>query len=648
MTHTALRIRLAVSSLAVLAAHATTAASAQTSTPAPAVRNGGRAVEAAGDAFGVRIGIETIGLYTESQVRGLSLQDAGNYRFGGAYFVRAGNLVDPVLAGVVTRVGFNALGFDFPAPSGVVEYRPRSPLDNRGSSVELALREYGGPFIEAITSIPLGREAGLLLGAQANLSNSSAGLDGNSYRFGTVGEWRGEWARLLAFASINAFDFEGTYAVTATDIELPTRQKHPNRYTPRWGDHDGFDVNGGLLGSVEATDELTLRASAIYSRLDLEEADFTNMVLDRDGRGTATIVSNRPRDVDAIAGAIGASWTHAPGQRLYGEVRMRSARNRFAPGVAVQVPNVVQDEGLPDITPPALPQVPRTRDAARQVTAGVGYEASVDDVRLKGGVQRAFYEREFELPGSPATSTKEEPWLYDLSAAVALGERWTAFAAITRGLEDSGVAPANAVNRNEVLPAIVAEQREAGVRWRFTDDLTLIGSAFSIEKPAAVFGRAGVFGLSGELRHQGLELSVTGRPIPSLRIVTGAALVDAERSGERVRLGLISKQVPGVSSYQAIAGATWSTGIEGLSLDANAVHWGARRVRSDRDLESPPWTVIDVGALYAFSLGDAAASLRLRVVNLLDNDEWVANRSELLDRVSRRGVRLSFSIRQPG
>ncbi|HEY6917541.1 MAG TPA: hypothetical protein VI381_07865, partial [Allosphingosinicella sp.] len=55
-----------------------------------------RAADSASDAFGVRIGVERIGLYTETEVRGLSLQVSGNYRLDGAYFVRAGNLVDPV------------------------------------------------------------------------------------------------------------------------------------------------------------------------------------------------------------------------------------------------------------------------------------------------------------------------------------------------------------------------------------------------------------------------------------------------------------------------------------------------------------------------------------------------------------------------
>ncbi|MFC3711006.1 hypothetical protein ACFOMD_00395 [Sphingoaurantiacus capsulatus] len=627
--------RLATASLALIAPF-WSAATAQTT----------RAVEQANDAFGVRVGIETIGLYSEGQVRGMSLQDAGNYRFGGAYYVRAANLVDPVLAGVTIRVGFNALDFDFPAPTGVVEYRPRSPLDWQGSSAELALREYNSPFVEGMTSIKLGAQAGLLVGAQASFFNSSAGNTNDSYRFGTVGEWRGERARLLAFGALNVFDLDGTYGNSVSGDVLPGKQKQPNRYVPKWGDHDGTDLNAGLIGSYEASDDLMLRGSAVYSRLDLDKADFALLSMDATGRGSATITSNPARDADAIALSAGASWRHTPGHRIFGEVRLRSSRNRFGQGVSVRVAEFDQDVGLPDTLQPVVPDGPRTRDTAQQVTAGVGYEANFGDLRLKGGVQRAFYERDFQRPGTAATSTEEEPWLYDLSAVAAFADRWTGFASITRGLEDTGVAPANAVNRDEVLPAIVAEQREVGLRWRPTDAVTVITSAFSIEKPAAVFDAAGRYGLSGDLRHRGVELSVAGRPVPELRIVAGAAVLDAERSGERVDLGLISKRVPGVSSYHGTVGATWTTGLDGLSLDANMVHWGARRARSTGNLETPPWTVLDVGGLYAFRIGDAAASLRLRVLNIFDSKQWVASRSELLDRVNRRGVRLSLTLRQ--
>src|SRR5687767_12637746 len=51
------------------------------------------------DAFGERVGSEQIGLYSEQAVRGFSLQDSGNYRLDGAYFIRSANIVPLTLDG---------------------------------------------------------------------------------------------------------------------------------------------------------------------------------------------------------------------------------------------------------------------------------------------------------------------------------------------------------------------------------------------------------------------------------------------------------------------------------------------------------------------------------------------------------------------
>ena len=93
-------------------------------TPAAAQDN---ALRAAADAFGERQGIEQVGLYNEGQVRGFDLNNSGAYRIEDSYFARAAGLNDPVLAGVAVRVGVNAARLAYPAPSGVVNYRPREP-----------------------------------------------------------------------------------------------------------------------------------------------------------------------------------------------------------------------------------------------------------------------------------------------------------------------------------------------------------------------------------------------------------------------------------------------------------------------------------------------------------------------------------------
>ena len=630
------RAIIAASAIAACPAHAQTVDAADE-----------RAVEHAPDAFGIRIGVEQIGLYNETQVRGFNLQDAGNYRIDDVYFAKSGGIVDTVLSGVVTHVGYNALDADFAAPSGVVEYRLRSPFDASRVHAEVMLRDYGGHSYDlrlAQTSAD-GRLAGLV-GAQALLGKSSSGLSPKYYRFGAVTEWRpAEGARVTGFASLNIFDLEGFYGVSASAAALPPKMKHPRRYVTSWSDHDGTDLNLGVIGSARLGTAFDMTGSLIYSRLDLDRADFTQLVVDEDGVGRATAFSNRPRDNETWSASLGGSWRVAPAHRLYVELRGRQTRNRFAPGASVDLGPFDLDEGIAPSPAPDLPPLPTTLDAIDQVSGAFGYEATMGRLRLKGGIQKTWHRREITAPIRPLESATQRPWLYDASIAFAVAPDWTLFASATRGLEESGAAPDNAANRNDVLPPAISTQQELGFRGRLTDGLTLIGSLFAIEKAAPGFDANNIFGLFGELRHRGAELSLVGDISPHLRIVSGAVYLDARRSGEPVETGAWSKEAVGLPRFQAMTGLTYTVPtVEGLSFDGQFNHSSSRRVSSRSELRTPSLTTVDVGLRQAFDIGQARMAVRARVTNLFGADSWVAARSELLDRPSRRAFRLSLTM----
>lgn len=607
-----------------------------------------RAVERAADAFGLRVGVEQIGLYSESQVRGFSLQEAGNYRINGAYFVRSAAMVDQIISGVVTRVGLNALDADFATPSGIVDYRLKSPFETPSLSMELSRREYGGQFYDLGVSgrSEDGKAAGFG-GVQALLGVSSSGVSNRHHRYGFVGELRPDAdTRLTAFGSLQDFNLQGSYGFSAAGDSLPPRLEHPRRYLPNWGDHDGMEMSGGLIGSTRLGETIDLGASAAYSYLNIDRSDFALLSTGETGIGRATGVSNRPRHIDSLSGSITAGWRHAPGRRLYGELRARRSVNRFAPAVSVDLGRFDQAEGLLPSVEPHLPAVARTRDAVDQMVAGVGYEATFGQLRLKGGLQKAVHTRTFAVPEQIEHSATERPWLYEASMVWALSPDWTVFATATRGLEESGTAPNHASNRNEVLPAAISTQQELGVRGRLGLGMTLIASAFSIEKPALGFDADNAFRLIGELRHRGLEASLTGRPTKNLRVIAGAAFLEARRSGPPVDQGVWSAEAVGIPELQLMGGVTYSVpALPGLSLDSQVSHQSSRRARSVGELRSSPYTTVDVGALYAFRYADKDMAVRARLANLFDTDVWVAGRSELLDRPNRRGARISLTLR---
>src|SRR5688500_14345678 len=91
----------------------------------PAQRTGENPVTAAEDAFGTRVGGESIGLYHTGNVRGFSPLAAGNVRLEGLYYDRQADFTGRLVEGNVIRVGLSALGDPFPAPTGIVDYRLR-------------------------------------------------------------------------------------------------------------------------------------------------------------------------------------------------------------------------------------------------------------------------------------------------------------------------------------------------------------------------------------------------------------------------------------------------------------------------------------------------------------------------------------------
>src|SRR5580700_7387077 len=100
-------------------------------------------VASAEDAFGLTLGLETIGMYSPGQVRGFSPQTAGNVRIDGLYFDQQGALSNRVIEGSTVRVGMSEIGYAFPAPTGIVDYDLRHSGNGTPTATIVAS---GGPF----------------------------------------------------------------------------------------------------------------------------------------------------------------------------------------------------------------------------------------------------------------------------------------------------------------------------------------------------------------------------------------------------------------------------------------------------------------------------------------------------------------------
>lgn len=600
------------------------------------------------DAFGERVGSEQIGLYTETQVRGFSLQESGNYRLDGAYFIRSANIVPVTLDGTTIRVGINALGVEFPAPSGIVDYRLSPAPPGLQGQTEIALRDYGGRM--GMVRGSAATADGALGAAYAVSIMEELGSDGQERHprwYAFVPTWRpNDKFQLRAMLSGDSFSRDGgEYGVVAEGTVLPPPQPNPGKYYVDWGQTQQWQYAGGLIARFTPTDRLALQSSFVVTELDRWRSDFTRLTLGADGTGTASVVRGGPVWARSMAGETRAHWQLSDTQQLFGTVRWRQSNNRITPGVSAPLGFVDQNVGIlptPELAPSTLRP---TTDETRQVTAGVGYETDLtSSLWFRGAVLKTQYERDVAPPNLPVQSNSESPWLYDVAARFAATDKLTLFATSVRGLEESGIAPNNASNRNEVLPAAIATQYELGLRYQVTPAITFISSLFEISKPTPGFDAQNVYRLIGEARHRGIEFSLVGRPTPSINILSGLVLLDPAREGELVDQGVLIGRAPGVASATALLNVTYQVpALRGLSIDSQVTYNSRMLVNPRNGLYTPGYAVYDLGARYVFEVRGVSATLRARVGNVLDEDQWFANRNETIGRVPRRAFRLSLT-----
>src|SRR3546814_15192986 len=89
------------------------------------------------------------------------------------------------------------------------------------------------------------------------------------------------------------------------------------------------------------------------------------------------------------------------------------------------------------------------------------------------------------------------------------------------------MASSTALNAGEVFAPYVSKQKEIGLKY---DGGNIGGSLayFTTDKPG-IIRKGNVDSVSGEDRHQGLELSVYGKATRDLNILGGITLLDAEQ-----------------------------------------------------------------------------------------------------------------------
>ena len=197
------------------------------------------------------------------------------------------------------------------------------------------------------------------------------------------------------------------------------------------------------------------------------------------------------------------------------------------------------------------------------------------------------------------------------------------YANYIEGLQQGPVASGTDIdNIGEAFAPYTSKQKEVGVKY---DGGTLGASAalFTTTLPSAYI-KNHHFGVFGEQRNQGLELSVFGVPLHGLRVLGGLTLLDATQriTQDGINQG---KDVIGVPGTQLNIGAELDVpGVHGLNLNARVVYTSSQYADGANTQELPSWKRLDIGASYATRIADRSVTLRARIDNVADKSYWAS------------------------
>ena len=206
-------------------------------------------------------------------------------------------------------------------------------------------------------------------------------------------------------------------------------------------------------------------------------------------------------------------------------------------------------------------------------------------------------------------------------------QRISIYGNYAESLQPGAIAPATSggspiLNAGAVLEPFRGQQVELGVKY----DGGGLGAGlalFQLEKPNTIVENQ-VFTDSGEQRNRGIEASVYGQLLEGLRLIGGGTYLDAELT--ETQDGVDDGNTPtGAPEFLVNLNLEWDLrAVPGLTLDARAIYTDSQYIDTANTLTIPSWTRFDLGARYASTVARRPVTLRARVENVADSDDWLS------------------------
>lgn len=221
---------------------------------------------------------------------------------------------------------------------------------------------------------------------------------------------------------------------------------------------------------------------------------------------------------------------------------------------------------------------------------------------------------------SSHTSYDEDAWTPAFGIVNKINKRVSLYANYIEGLAAGDVVSGGYKNDGEVLAPYKAKQYEIGAKLDLGKYLATL-SAFQITQNGTM-EVDDYLTSSGEIRHRGLEASITGEPVKGTRIWGSLMYLNAKYTEDADYNGNYEMGIP---RWTGVLGVEQDIrGVKGLSVNSRVTYNGSSYVDQNNLVKVPQWWRWDLGARYEFKRWGHPMTLRADVYNVLDKSYWTA------------------------
>ncbi len=599
-------------------------------------------------------------LYSNMAVRGIVIENRGNYRLNGVLPIV--NLIDLPIENkerVEVLKGVSALYYGFTTPSGIVNLTSKRPPDDMVLDATLFGNRFGtlGGHVDYGQKFADGK-----FGVRVNVlySDLDIGLDNSSgdRSFGSVAaDWNvtDSFKIELDLERIDkTYSEPTTYFVATPMTGAPILPPIPDPETNLGGDWmqgDGNEENVLLTGRWRFAKDWELSASVGRSDLTRNRffSQFQNFSL-ATGAGTVavTLTNGNVNENNNYRGELSGAFFTGP---LKHELTFGYTSNKREAEVTNN-PSATYAQNLYAPVAPAPIALPARVVATANEIKDEGIYlfdriSSKEWLQLLVGVRQTDYQSETARRIAPLTVTRYEADETTPAVGLVIKPReWLSFyGTYIEGLEEGGVAGVAQVNAGEVLPPNTSEQLEVGVKAEVGKTLLTLGY-FDIDRASAFIDTVtNRFVQDGRTTYKGFEFSASGEVTENLSIYATAMSLDAaqEKTATAALLGLRPENTPKFTGSLFVEYRVGA--VPGLALSAGVFHTGNRPINQANIAIVDGFTTYDLGAAYSTDVFGKRTTFRINAENVTDEKYWAATASSLLNPNLPPTIKLSVTTR---